>query len=112
MERDGQGRFAAGHANISPGRPRRAVEEKYHKALVGQVGLAEWQAIILVAVAQAKAGDPVARAWLANYLLGKPRERLDVSSADLPVAINIGWIPVRGESLTEVRGEGEEGIGV
>jgi hypothetical protein len=36
------------------------------------VPLSVWQEIVGKAVEQAREGDHKARAWLANYLLGKP----------------------------------------
>ncbi len=98
LQRDKKGRFLPGVPGSSPGRPRRAVEEKYHEILVGKVSEADWQAIIERAVTEAKAGDRDARNFLANYLLGKPRESLDLTSADLPIAINVGYVPARGET--------------
>ncbi len=110
VQRDENGRFLPGGAPKSPGRPRRAVEEKYHQILVGKVSEADWRAIVEKAVKQAKRGDRDARNFLANYLLGKPHESLDVTSADLPMVINIGFVPARGEPPTTVRGQDEENV--
>jgi hypothetical protein len=59
-----------------PGRPRRAVEEAYHGALVEGVPLDDWKAIVARAVKDAKAGDARAREWLGKHLIGDEPLRL------------------------------------
>src|SRR5262249_61646627 len=61
-------RFKEGNPG-GPGRPRRAVEEEYHRALVEGVPLDEWRAIIARAVKDATAGDARARDWLGQNLI-------------------------------------------
>jgi hypothetical protein len=39
--------------------------------LLDVVSLDDWRAVIMTALAAAKAGDAGARAWLAQYLIGK-----------------------------------------
>ena len=76
-DRGPDGRFIRGHkASVGNrgGRPRRSTEEKYLKTLSDSVTLDDWRAIALRAVEQAMAGDKDARAWLGNYLIGKPTE--------------------------------------
>jgi hypothetical protein len=51
-------------------------------ALVDAVPLEEWRELVVAAVAAAKAGDSSARAWLGQYLVGKP-----VTSAPAPLTI-------------------------
>jgi hypothetical protein len=67
--RNPNGTFGPGNPG-GPGRPRRGVEREYLSALVEAVPLADWRAIVGKAVADAKAGNPRAREWLAKYLLG------------------------------------------
>jgi hypothetical protein len=55
-----------------PGRPKRAVEERYLVALQDGVKDADWKAIVVRAVVDAKKGDAPARAWLSKYLLPDP----------------------------------------
>jgi hypothetical protein len=50
----------------------RRTEADYMAALLDAVPLEDWRAVITATVAAAKAGDAGARAWLAQYLIGKP----------------------------------------
>jgi hypothetical protein len=49
----------------------RRTEDSYMGALLDGVTLDDWRDIVGATVASAKAGDPSARAWLAQYLIGK-----------------------------------------
>jgi len=40
--------------------------------LLDAVRLEDWREVVVATVAAAKAGDATARAWLAQYLVGKP----------------------------------------
>ena len=68
--RDSNGKFAPGNRG-GPGRPRRVVEASYLRELRDRVPVAEWGEIIDKARADALAGDAVARAFLAKYLMGE-----------------------------------------
>ena len=50
----------------------RRTEADYMGVLLDAVPLEEWREIVSATVAAAKAGDATARAWLAQYLVGKP----------------------------------------
>jgi hypothetical protein len=50
----------------------RRTEADYMAVLLDAVSLDDWRAVITKTVAAAKAGDTGARAWLAQYLIGKP----------------------------------------
>ena len=50
----------------------RRTEGDYMSVLLDAVTLDDWRAVINNAKARAKDGDPQARAWLAQYLMGKP----------------------------------------
>jgi hypothetical protein len=50
----------------------RRTEADYMGTLLDAVTLEDWREIVGTAVTAAKAGDPGARAWLAQYLVGKP----------------------------------------
>jgi len=50
----------------------RRTEAEYMRELLDAVPLEEWRDIVVATVAAAKAGDASARAWLAQYLVGKP----------------------------------------
>jgi hypothetical protein len=74
-DRDEKGRFCAGTPG-GPGRPPRPAEEKYLRTMTRVVKLKDWRAICERARADALAGDARARAWLSDYLLGKPNQRV------------------------------------
>jgi hypothetical protein len=50
----------------------RRTEGDYMGVLLDTVTLDDWQDVVSGALQAAKAGDPSARAWLAQYLVGKP----------------------------------------
>ena len=47
-------------------------EADYAAALLEVCSVADWRAIIATTVTAAKGGDAQARAWLGQYLMGKP----------------------------------------
>jgi hypothetical protein len=69
-DRDANGRFLRGHPGMG-GRPRRAVEQDYLATLAEAVPLRRWKKIVARAAADAEAGDPKARRWLGDMLMGK-----------------------------------------
>jgi hypothetical protein len=50
----------------------RRTEADYMGVLLEAVTLEDWRGVVAATVAAAKAGDPSARAWLGQYLVGKP----------------------------------------
>ena len=78
--RNSQGQFAPGNPG-GPGRPRRVAERDYLVTLSEECPLEIWRAICRRAVADALAGDPRARDWLARYLLGNPAELPTLAAA-------------------------------
>lgn len=59
--------------SILPGAAtHRRTEGDYMAALLESVTLDDWRDVVAGALAKAKEGDPQARAWLAQYLIGKP----------------------------------------
>ena len=50
----------------------RRTEADYMGVLLDAVTLEDWRAVVGTTVAAAKAGDPSARAWSTQYLVGKP----------------------------------------
>lgn len=50
----------------------RRTEGDYMGVLLETVTLDDWRGVVSTAKAAAKAGDPQARAWLAQFLMGKP----------------------------------------
>ena len=62
----------------------RRTEADYLGILLDAVPLEEWRSVVNAAVAAAKSGDAGARAWLAQYLVGKPSA---VAPAPLTVVV-------------------------
>ncbi|MEC4747457.1 hypothetical protein [Methylomicrobium sp. Wu6] len=60
----------------------RRTEGDYMSALLETVTLEDWQEVVSSALAAAKQGDAQARAWLAQYLVGKP-----VGKAPTPLTV-------------------------
>lgn len=102
-QRDDRGRFVAGHSIKSPGRPRRVIESEYHARLVGRVSITKWEKIVDKAVVDALEGDRHARTFLADYILGKPLQILELrgESAHLLAELLDQW-GQRGISPAEV----------
>jgi hypothetical protein len=50
----------------------RRTETDYMGVLLDAVTLEDWRSVVVATVAAAKAGDPSARAWLGQYVVGKP----------------------------------------
>ena len=76
-ERDARGRFVTGNKAANgnkggPGRPKKKREERYSEILLTTCTFADWQRIVETAVKQAKRGNPQARQWLSDHLVGKP----------------------------------------
>lgn len=81
VKQDEHGRFVKGHTG-GPGRPKRKTEEAYFDAFRKYVKPEDWKAIIEKAITDAKDGDTAARKFLADYLIGPPIERKEISGAD------------------------------
>jgi hypothetical protein len=60
----------------------RRTESDYMGVLLDAVSLEDWRSVVAAAVVAAKAGDPRARAWLGQYLVGKP-----VATAPAPLTV-------------------------
>ena len=64
---------------------------------IAAVSLKDWREVIKKAVVQAKSGDTQARKFLADYLLGTPQQKLDVTSGGEPI-IFVSWDDVSDNS--------------
>lgn len=53
----------------------RRTEGDYMAVLLDTVTLDDWRGVVAGALQAAKEGDPSARAWLAQYLVGKPEHK-------------------------------------
>lgn len=63
----------------------RRTEGDYMSTLLDTVSLDDWRDVVLQTLAQAKAGDPSARGWLSQYLVGKPNTQ---APTPLTVVVN------------------------
>ncbi len=89
-KRDANGRFVKGTGG-GPGRPKKSREQRYYEIMRQRVTFKDWRHIIDVAVARAKAGDKEARKFLAEYLMGKPEQVLNVKGGlDISV-VYVNW---------------------
>src|SRR5262245_42124473 len=109
--RDCRGRFAAGNPG-GPGRPRRATEEEYLRALSRIVSLEDLRAIARRAVADAKKGNARARDWVSKYLLGEPAPQPTTSPDGPRRAAQALPQVIRDEMCHEQEGTGPAGEGV
>ena len=50
----------------------RRTEADYMGVMLDAVPLEDWRAVVSATLAAAKLGDAAARAWLAQYLVGRP----------------------------------------
>lgn len=79
MERTAKGTFAPGNGG-GPGRPKKQREEKFYSITLSTVTFDDWKDIVKKAVQMAKKGDQAARKFLADYLLGCPNQKVDITS--------------------------------
>ncbi len=76
MARKKQAELIRGHA------AHRRTEGDYMGVLLEAVTLEDWRAVVNNAKSLAQSGDPQARAWLAQYLMGRP-----AGSAPTPLTV-------------------------
>jgi hypothetical protein len=79
MTRDDKGRFVKGQSGNPKGRSKKEVEESYLQAFRDGVSPGDWAAIIARAVSDAKRGDPAARKFVADYLIGPAVQKQELS---------------------------------
>ncbi len=60
------------HGFVNGSFAHRRTESGYLGAMLDAVTIEDWRSIVVAAVDMAKAGDPGSRAWLAQYLIGRP----------------------------------------
>src|SRR5262245_34063085 len=86
--RDINGRFKRGYGG-GPGRPCRQTEQTYLHVLIETVPPDQWRKVCEKALAQALEGDAKAREWLANYLIGRPTQAVEVNETrDSPLSLD------------------------
>ena len=94
-ERDENGRFISGNSG-GPGRPSKKREERFLEITVAACTFTDWRAIVKKAVEQARRGNPIARKWLSDYLIGPPAQKLKLAGED-GEALTIVLKPVRAD---------------
>lgn len=76
-ERDAKGKFVKGHTPYRNGRrPKRSAEESYLRAFGQAMPTAKWLEVLRNYAAEAAKGDNRAMKFFADYLIGKPLERM------------------------------------
>ena len=86
MTRDERGRFVKGKSGNPAGRKPRATEQDFLDLLKDAVTEDDWRLVVHRAVDQAKKGDPSARKFLADYLIGPPPQRHEINT-EMPLLI-------------------------
>ena len=73
---------SAGASKGKTGRPPKKREERFYDIALRACTFKDWRTIIKKAVAQAKEGDTAARKFLADYLMGPPTQKTEISGKD------------------------------
>ena len=81
-DRDGGGKFVKGKSGNPSGRPKKEREERYYEILITTVTFERWKKIVSKASEQAERGDQAARKWLADYLIGPPVQKQELTGKD------------------------------
>lgn len=90
MTRDEKGRFVKGTCGNPKGRGKKETEESYLQAFRDKVLPSDWAAIIARAMGDAKRGDAVARKFIADYMIGPPMQRAEITGGDGgPITIRV-----------------------
>ena len=90
VERDANGHLQKGSVLNPNGRPKKERERDYLTIMLSIVTDKRWRAIVTKAANQAEHGDAVARKWLADYIIGPPVERKEITGADnQPLVIRV-----------------------
>jgi len=78
--RDGKGRFIkgnkCGHGTHNSGRK----PEEYRNIFKKIVTFDQWKLVLIEALEEAKEGDDKARKFLADYLIGSPKQFVDLTT--------------------------------
>lgn len=77
VERGEQGKLKKGSVLNPKGRPKKEKEHDYLKIMLNIVTPTHWKIIVEKAMSQAEKGDPTARKWLADYIIGQPAQKVE-----------------------------------
>ena len=78
--------FTKGISGNPNGRPKKEREVRYYEIMQTACSFSDWKDITTMAIKQAKRGDPVARKWLSDNLVGKPEQPL---SGDVNIRVTL-----------------------
>lgn len=82
VERDENGHLKKGSILNPNGRPTKSIEENFNALIDKAVSEKDWLEILSVAAKQAKRGDSIARAWLADRRYGKAIQKTELTGED------------------------------
>jgi len=82
MVREKNGRYPKGVSGNPKGRPKRSTEERLLAVMADCVTDEDWRDITNRAIERAKKGDDRARQWLTNYLVGAPKQQVEMTGKD------------------------------
>jgi hypothetical protein len=82
VTRGEKGQLQKGSVLNPKGRPKKEREHTYLEIMVTSVTTDDWREIVNKAKDQAKRGDALARKWLADYLIGPPVQKQELTGAD------------------------------
>jgi len=77
-----------GQSGNPNGRPKKEREERFMEITLSAVSFAEWRIIVKKAVEQAERGNPTARKWLSDFLLGLPMQKHDITSGGESIVLH------------------------
>lgn len=100
--REENGQFKKGISGNPKGRSPKKKEERFMEVSIAAVSLKDWREIIKKAVGQAKRGDTQARKFLADYLIGPPQQKLDVTSGGETLFDLEAWMSNRQSRIDNV----------
>lgn len=109
-DRDNKGRFVKGSSGNPNGGRRSRTAQELLDAINQAVTVADWQAIVEKAVKQARGGNPVARKWLSDYLVGVPVQKLEHSGPN-GQPIYMKWLDGPDNLLTDPTPSSEASAG-
>ena len=103
VQRQANGRWLPGSRG-GPGRMSRASEARYLARLTALLTDDEWARVVSSAIERAAEGDAVARQWLSNYAIGRPRS---ADERQLDDQLDAAWVRL-GVALDNDGGPAEE----
>ena len=89
-ERDAKGRFIKGQSGNPEGRSPKERELQYREIMLSACTPTKWKDICDKAVFQATRGDSVARKFLADYIMGPPPQKTELTGEG-GGAIQVTW---------------------